>query len=229
MNYYLNYDKNKDCLKSSLDKHPDLTIFESYEGKGLRYNRPEFEIGGTGFVCKIETNFDFGKASFIRFSAKYKGDQLYCFSDYPGNEYVKPTIYFNVGTSPNDWLSLFNLITTVYEGKDNWNINHAFRWLKERNARTNILYQTVRDITTFYSIVECVSSTSLRTCQPIIDSFLKMCERELPQICTFAEKIKDEYKGRTFDSIFNVYTFLHELNQDQVFLSAIKAKGTKKD
>lgn len=224
MNYYLNYDKNNDYLKSSLVKHPDFTIFESYEGKGLRYNRPEFEIGGTDFVCKIETNFDYGKASFIRFSVKYKGEQLYCFSDYRENKYVKPTIYFNAGTSPDDWLSLFNLIMMVYEGKDNWNINHAFNWLEERNAQTNMLYKTERDINAFYSIVECVSSTSLRTCQPIIDRFLKMCERELPQIRTFAEKVEGYYKGRTFDSILNVHTFLHELNQDQVFLSAISAK-----
>lgn len=224
MNCYLNYDKSKDCLTSSLVKQPDFTIFESYEGKGLRYNRPEFEIGESGFVCKIETNFDFGKASYIRFSVKYKGDQLYCFSDYSGNEYAKPTIFFKVGTSPDDWLSLFNIIKKVYQEKDNWNINHAFSWLEERNAQTNILYKTERDINTFYSIVECVSSTSLRTCQPIIDRFLKLCERELPHICAFAEKIKDNYKGKTFDSILNAHTFLHELNQDQVFLSAIKAK-----
>lgn len=158
----------------------NVSLFESYEEKGYKNNKPSVTVGNSGFTFTIETNFGYGRAAHLRFQAEYKGTILYSFKNENGVYGIDaPSKYFNVKPDPENWPFLFAVLCNVYKNRDNWNINECLRW---QEARLNVeVIQNPNDLSkSFRGYIEMLDVTRIATCSPIMKGTETIMARELP-------------------------------------------------
>ena len=115
------YDKEHDRLYKGYWFQKDV-LFESYNDKGYRYNRPQFIVPNSDFKIKIESNFGYGNSSYLRASMSYKDVPFLNFENWI--EYLNGSFkYFEVEPQEENFEELFDRIIEVYNKKTFWNNN----------------------------------------------------------------------------------------------------------
>lgn len=133
MSTALCYDKTNDKLYIGHSTGINV-LLESHEEKGHKHNRPPFLIPETTFRIKIESNFGYGNASYLRASVWDNDIPLLNFNNWWNSvDYNCKLPYFNVEPTPQNWRELFNQIIEVYKQKDSWNYNGIYTGLNDLN------------------------------------------------------------------------------------------------
>lgn len=144
MSITLYYDNVEDDLHVNYKKG-GIVLFESYEEKGYKQNKPKFFIPGTNFSIKIESNFGFGNNSHLRALIWYNDLPLLNFHNWWDCINYKLS-FFEVEPTPEHWKELFSQIINVYNHKDSWNYNNISTGLQElHNALSHPEKITIRN------------------------------------------------------------------------------------
>ena len=158
----------------------NVSLFESYEEKGYKNNKPSVTVGNSGFTFAIETNFGYGRAAHLRFQAEYKGSVLYSFKNENGEYGIgAPSKFFNVKPDTENWPFLFALLCNVYKNRDNWNINECLRW-QEARLKAEVIQDSNDLSKSFRGYIEMLDVTRIATCSPIMKGTEAIIARELP-------------------------------------------------
>lgn len=130
MELKLCYNKEKELLYISEWSYAQDILFESYDKKGYSSNKPQFVIPQTNFSIKIETNFGYNNASYLRALMCYNSVPLLNFDNWC-DSLNGDLHYFQVEATPDNWKELFQLIIKVYNERDSWNNNNTIKGLEQ--------------------------------------------------------------------------------------------------
>lgn len=144
MSIALCYDNTKDNLYVS-SASGSRVLFESYQEKGYKQNKPKFFIPGTNFSIKIESNFGYNNSSYLRALMWYNDVPLLNFHNWWDCINCRLS-FFEVEPTAEHWEELFSQIINVYNHKDSWNYNNIYSGInKLHNALSNPEKITIRN------------------------------------------------------------------------------------
>lgn len=226
MAYCLNYSKTNDTLSvgDSVQNSDLIQIFESYEDKGYDKNRPCVTVGESGFTFTIETNFGYGKKSFLRFRVEYNGNILYCFRNRHGEyNHAIPSPYFNFEPEPESWDKLFTTLCYVYNNKEYWNVNECLKWLDIRIA-SPIQHAPAILTQSFHGFVEMLIATGVANYTPVMEKTEIIIANELPILSKII--IKEDNKPQRYEysikGIVSSFKFLNSIGRIDIFIRALQ-------